>query len=174
MNMNTSPNLIAPRILVAGMGNIFLGDDAFGVEVVRRLAARPRRDGVKVIDFGIRGLDLALALVEPWDRVILVDAVAQGRPPGTLVVIEPDPDGIGTEPLTTHEMVPARVLASARALGAKLDRVWIVGCEPESLEPQPGGPEEHFGLSPTVSSMMGEAVRLVESLIAETREAAHA
>jgi len=160
-----------PRILVAGIGNIFLGDDAFGVEVVRGLATRALPDGVRVVDFGIRGIDLAYALLEGYDRVILVDAMARGNAPGTLTVMEPDlgPDSGGE--MRTHEMVPERVLASARALGAKVDRVWVLGCEPESFGTED---EPQMGLSAPVKAAVAEAVNLVESLIAETREAAHA
>src|ERR1700734_1751902 len=86
-----------PRILIAGIGNIFLGDDAFGSEVARRLAARPMPDGVKVVDFGIRGFDLTYALLDGSDATILVDATPRGGPPGTLYVIEPDP-GEAREP----------------------------------------------------------------------------
>src|SRR6516225_7125141 len=82
-----------PRILVAGIGNIFLGDDAFGVEVARRLAARPQPDGVRVADFGIRGIDLTYALLDGYETVILVDATPRGGQPGTLYVIEPDVGG---------------------------------------------------------------------------------
>ncbi len=80
-----------PRILIAGIGNIFLGDDAFGSEVARRLAAQPIPDGVRVVDFGIRGFDLAYALIDGYDATILVDATPRGGSPGTLYLIEPDP-----------------------------------------------------------------------------------
>src|SRR5438270_10803156 len=82
-----------PRVLVAGIGNIFLGDDAFGVEVAQRLAQRPLPAGVRVVDFGIRGLDLTYALLDGQDAVILVDATLRGGPPGTLYVIEPEAEG---------------------------------------------------------------------------------
>ena len=77
------------RILIAGIGNIFLGDDAFGVEVARRLVRRRLPDGVRVVDFGIRGLDLTYALLDGYEAVILVDAAPRGGPPGTLYVLEP-------------------------------------------------------------------------------------
>src|SRR5580698_8216127 len=103
------------RVLVAGIGNIFLGDDAFGVEVVNRLLQRPQPEGVKVVDFGIRGLDLTYALLDGWDAVILVDAVPRDQPAGTLFVIEPDrSDSIPAAPtemlVETHDMHPTKVL----------------------------------------------------------------
>src|SRR4051812_4881918 len=101
---------MARRVLIAGVGNIFLGDDAFGVEVAQRLLRRPAREGVKVIDFGIRGLDLTYALLDGWDAVIIVDAASRGQPPGTLFVIEPDPDSAAGAPgaglADTHGLDP--------------------------------------------------------------------
>src|ERR1044072_7226323 len=85
-----------PTILVAGIGNIFLGDDAFGCEVVKRLAGRAWPDNVKVIDFGIRGFDLAYALLDGYDVTILVDATPRGETPGTLYTIEPEVDEIAS------------------------------------------------------------------------------
>src|SRR6185369_15085580 len=101
-------------ILVAGIGNIFLGDDAFGCEVVQRLSRRPQPEGVRVIDFGIRGLDLVYALLKNNDAVILIDATARGGQPGTLYVIDPEiPEDVHAA-LETHEMNPMHVLAVAR------------------------------------------------------------
>ena len=107
-----------PRVLVAGVGNIFLGDDAFGVEVVQRLARRPLPDGVRVVDFGIRGFDLTYALLDGYEAVILVDAAPRGGRPGTLYVIEPELDDGGEPPATglmidPHNLDPARVLRLA-------------------------------------------------------------
>jgi hydrogenase maturation protease len=159
----------APRILVAGIGNIFLGDDAFGVEVARRLMARPQPEGVRVVDFGIRGLDLAYALADGYDAAILVDAMSHGEPPGTLFAIEPElPDagdggavGLAAQ---THSLDPASVLRLAAALGAPLLRVRVVGCQPAP----PGDVEEmSAGLSEPVRAAVDEAVRLVESLVSE-------
>src|SRR5688500_6947559 len=101
--------MTSSRTLIAGIGNVFLGDDGFGVEVVRRLSARPARDDVSVVDFGIRGVDLAYALLDGYDRVILVDATLRGRAPGTLYVIEPDLAGLGgsgPRSLEAHGLVP--------------------------------------------------------------------
>ena len=107
-----------PRILVGGIGNIFLGDDAFGVEVVKRLAAKRLPRGVEVVDFGIKGLDLTYALLDGYDAVILVDAVPRGQQPGTVYVIEPEPDNVTVDSvddlLEAHSLDPAKVLRLVR------------------------------------------------------------
>src|SRR5262245_27716135 len=120
-------------ILVAGIGNIFFGDDGFGCEVARRLAAVSLPEEVCVIDFGIRGLDLAFALLDPYEQVILIDAASRGGSPGTLYVIEPALDDAEPTGVEAHSMDPVRVLAFARSLGARLGNVCIIACEPESL-----------------------------------------
>jgi hydrogenase maturation protease len=158
-----------PRILVAGIGNIFLGDDAFGVEVVRRLAWRDLPDYVRVVDYGIRGLDLAYALQDDYDLAILVDATGRGEEPGTLYVLEPElnnADAAGNAPilLEAHGMNPMRVLEMVRAMGGRPKRVLMVGCEPETLGDEFEGT---MGLSAPVASAVGEAVAIVESLIAK-------
>ena len=156
-----------PRILIAGIGNIFLGDDAFGSEVARRIVGRRLPDGVRVVDFGIRGLDLAYALLDDLDATIMVDAVPRGGPPGSLYVIEPDPVEAGDLPLGDpvvegHSMDPVRVLRMAAAMGGRPGRVLVVGCEPATL----GSDEDPaMGLSPSVESAVDEAVRLIESLV---------
>ena len=160
------------RILVAGVGNIFLGDDAFGVEVVQRLVKHTLPDGVRVIDFGIRGFDLAYALLDGYDTTILVDATPRGGRPGTLYVIEPDLhdlDGLGTQDtiVETHGMNPMKVLGLVKAMGGQFKRILLVGCEPATL----GSEEEgHMGLSEPVQAAVDEAVNLVESLIIEILE----
>ena|SRR5665213_2941492 len=109
-----------PRILIAGVGNIFLGDDAFGVEVVQRLARRPPPDGVCVVDFGIRGLDLAYALCDGYETVVLVDATPRGGLPGALYVIEPDVGETSGEAgvlIEGHNMEPVKVLRLAATMG---------------------------------------------------------
>lgn len=104
-----------PRILVAGIGNIFFGDDAFGVEVARRLLERPWPEKVRVVDFGIRGFDLAYAFLDGYDKVILVDTIQRGGTPGTLYVIEPDLEEAASHPqemaVETHGMPPRRCCA---------------------------------------------------------------
>jgi hydrogenase maturation protease len=154
------------RVLVAGVGNIFLGDDAFGVVVVRELARRPVPDGVRVVDFGIRGLDLTYALLDGYEAVVLVDATPRGGRPGTLYVLEvepPDP-GEAEAAVEGHNLDPVRVLRLAAALGSRVRRLLVVGCEPGP----PGDFEEMAaGLSEPVRAAVGEAVALVESLAGE-------
>jgi hydrogenase maturation protease len=153
-----------PRILIAGIGNIFLGDDAFGSEVARRMMTRPLPEGVRVVDFGIRGLDLAYSLLEDREATILVDAAPRGGRPGTLYVIEPDPVEAGDPLIEGHSADPVRVLRMAAAMGARPRRVLVVGCEPETL----GNDEDPAeGLSPPVEAAVEEAIRLVHSLAAE-------
>src|SRR4051794_31991740 len=110
------------KILVAGIGNIFLGDDGFGVAVAQHLIGRPHGEAVQVVDFGIRGYDLAFALMEPWERVILVDAVTRGGKPGTVYTIEPDleaieSDAAGEPAVDPHSMNPMNVLRMVKAMG---------------------------------------------------------
>lgn len=155
----------APRILVAGIGNIFLGDDAFGVEVVRRLAACDLPANVRVTDFGIRGFDLAYALLDGYDTTILVDACPRGEPAGTLYVIEPDVNNlVGPEEqvsVEAHSMNPLNVLRMAASLGGPLKRVLLLGCEPGTLGPEEG----QMGLSEPIEAVIDDAVKLVQSLV---------
>jgi hydrogenase maturation protease len=155
-----------PRILVAGVGNIFLGDDAFGVEVVQRLARRPLPGEVRVVDFGIRGLDLTYALLDGYEAVVLVDAVPRGGPPGTLYLLEPNrgepaeaPDGLLIE---THGMDPVKVLRLAAAMGGQVERLLLVGCEPAPLVE---AEDLQMGMSEPVQAAVGEAVALIEDLV---------
>lgn len=153
-------------ILVAGIGNIFLGDDGFGVEVAHRLTGRKLPDGVTVADYGIRGYDLAYALVRGADHTILVDACPRGEAPGTLFVLEPDLAELDTRDagpavLDAHDLNPVHVLRLARSLGAELKPVVVVGCEPGTLGP----PEGQMGLSEPVRAAVDEAVALIEGLI---------
>lgn len=159
-----------PRVLVACIGNIFLGDDGFGVEVARQLSRRNWPDRVRIVDYGIRGFDLAFALMDGYDVAIFVDAVARGGPPGTLYLIEPDLSELETataQPgaMEPHGMDPMKVLQMARSLGAEFKRVLLVGCEPETFGPENEG---FMGLSKPVESAIDEAVRMVESLIVGT------
>lgn len=156
------------RTLVACIGNIFLGDDAFGCAVAHILAGRDLGPDVQVTDFGIRGLDLVYALFENWQQVILVDAVPRGERPGTLYVIEPEvPHGGGSPSamLDAHQMDPLRVLRLASAMGAKLPKLWLVGCEPMPLDDD----DPSSGLSPPVEHALARAADLVESLIGRRR-----
>jgi hydrogenase maturation protease len=159
-----------PQILVAGIGNIFLGDDAFGSEVARRLMRRPQPPHVRVADFGIRGLDLVYALLDGCDTAILIDAVPRpGEPPGTLFLLEPPvrPNDESSPPLIeAHSMDPMKVLRTAAAMGAKVGRVLIVGCQPSSPQsPDDDGCDTPMGMSAAVTAAVDEAVAMVESLV---------
>ena len=156
------------RLLIACVGNIFLGDDAFGVEVAQRLARRPLPEGVRVVDFGIRGLDLAYALLDGYEAVIVVDAAPRGGRPGTLYVLEPEvqpalPPSEAVPLIETHNMDPARVLQLVTALGGQVQRLIVVGCEPETFGGEEDVPPE---MSAPVRAAVDEAVLLVESLVA--------
>jgi hydrogenase maturation protease len=154
-------------VLVAGIGNVFMGDDGFGVEVAGRLLRNELPAGVHVEDFGIRGMDLAYAL-QDYDVVVLIDAIPRGQSPGTLYVIEAelgDDEPVAPE---AHGMDPVKVLSLARALGGPLPRVLVVGCEPATR--MTGAEEEVVAeLSEPVRAAVGEAARMVEKLIEEVR-----
>ena len=154
-----------PRILIAGIGNIFFGDDAFGVEVAQRLSRRGLPGNVRVGDFGIRGFDLACALLDGPDVSILVDACPRGSAPGSLHVIEPDLSGQdGGEPaLEPHGLNPMNVLRLAKSMDGRLCRILIVGCEPATL----GGDDGYMGLSEPVEAAVGDAVHVIEALVAD-------
>jgi hydrogenase maturation protease len=152
------------RILVAGIGNIFLGDDGFGVEVARRLATRELPTGVRVADFGIRGFDLVYALQDGYETTILVDAYPHGQAPGTVSLVEPDLSQMD-EPqqavVETHGMNPMNVLRMAATMNSGLKKVLLVGCEPATF----GGEEGQMGLSEPVEAAVDEAVKLVTSAV---------
>jgi len=158
----------SPSVLIAGIGNIFLGDDAFGVEVAQRLANRKLPDRVKVVDFGIRGFDLAYALLDRFDVTILVDACPRGGAPGTLYVIEPDLNLSAQDAaeaaqtaVDAHSMNPMNVIRMAKSMGGDLKRILLVGCEPLTLGPDEGA----MGLSEPVAAMVEEAANRIESLV---------
>ena len=153
------------RVLVAGIGNVFLGDDAFGVEVVRRLAGRELPEGVEVADFGIRGMDLAYALQYDYEVVVFVDAIPRGGEPGTVYLIEPEIEEDGEVALDTHAMDPVKVIKLARALGARPPRTLVVGCEPQAIVSGEDYEEMQMELSEPVRAAVEEAVKLVESLV---------
>ena len=151
-------------ILVAGIGNIFLGDDAFGSEVARRMAQRVKSPEIRVVDFGIRSLDLVFALLDGYESTIIVDAIARHGEPGTIYVIEPELTELNDVPpaVDAHSMDPMRVLALARSMGAELKNIRIVGCEPETFGPENEG---QLGLSPCVAATVEDAVEVIESLL---------
>jgi len=155
-----------PSILIAGIGNIFLGDDGFGVEVARRLAARDLPAAVRVADFGIRGFDLAYALQDGYKSTILVDAFPHGQDPGTISILDPDVGTFGSQDapqagVDTHGMNPMNVLHMAASMGAPLKGILLLGCEPATLGPEEG----QMGLSAPVERAVDEAVALLEAVI---------
>ena len=161
------------RMLVAGVGNIFLGDDGFGVEVARRLATEDLPDWVRVADYGISGMHLAYDLANGYETTILVDATARGDEPGTIYVIELDQSATpgaaaaspgGSQLFDGHAMQPDVVFGVLDMLGADAGKVLLVGCEPASVD-------YGIGLSPVVTPAVGEAVRVVKDLIATTGSA---
>lgn len=154
------------RVLIACVGNIFLGDDGFGVEVARRLASETLPPETIVRDFGIRGFDLAYALMEPHDLTILVDACARGEAPGTVYLIEPEPieADLPRQPLELHGMNPTSVLRMVQRLGGTPGRTLIVGCEPAALESEHDG---QLGLSAPVEAAVEEAAALIRSLVSK-------
>jgi hydrogenase maturation protease len=157
---------MSQRILIAGVGNIFLGDDAFGVEVARVLAGRHLPQGVHARDFGIRAFDLAYALLDPWDAVILVDAAPRGDAPGTLYTIEPDLSSIAAAetddaPLDGHSMDPVKVVRLAQTMGSITARLLVVGCEAADC----GGDEGRMGLTEPVQNSVTAAADMVEELV---------
>jgi hydrogenase maturation protease len=162
-------------VLVAGIGNIFLGDDGFGVEVVRRMEDEKFPDDVRVADFGIRGVHLAYELLEGYDSLVLVDATSQDGAPGTIYVIEPTIDEAATHGPSTqaiaggeapvmdsHSMDPGAVFSLLRAMGGRVPRLVVVGCEPSSVE-------EGIGLSPQVESAIDRAAAIVREVIERER-----
>jgi hydrogenase maturation protease len=159
---------VTGRMLVAGVGNIFLGDDGFGVEVANRLASEGLPDWVRVADYGISGMHLAYDLAEGFETTILVDATPRGGDPGTVYVMELDPaapsaaaapePGRGIPLLDGHGMQPDVVFGMLNVLGAEAGRVLLVGCEPASID-------ERIGLSKPVTAAVDEAVRIVLDLV---------
>ena len=157
------------RILIAGIGNIFYRDDAFGCEVVRQLKQRDPPEEVTVTDFGIRSFDLAYALMDNFDTIILVDATPRGQAPGMLYLIEPDLadlEKIERTAIDGHRMNPVSVIHMAQAHGGVRGKLFLVGCEPEILEDENG----EMGLSKKVREAVPEAVAMIESLVAKLLE----
>ena len=163
------PPTARTRVLVAGIGNVFLGDDGFGVEVARRLESRELPPGVDVRDFGIRGMDLVYALGEDYDAAVFVDAVPRGEAPGTLYVIEPELE-MDEVTLDTHGMDPVRVLRLAAELGPVPGRLLVVGCEPENRMSGDVTEELEGELSEPVRAALDGAVELVVSTVGELVE----
>ena len=150
------------RTLVAGVGNVFLGDDAFGCEVVRLLATHPVPDGVQIRDFGIRGVHLVYDLLDGCDLFVLVDAAARGEPPGTVTVLEvelPDADSLTSPVMDAHDLTPDAIFALLASLGGRPGRCLVVACEPADVS-------AGMGLSEPVRAALPHAVRTVEEILA--------
>ena len=161
-----------PRILVAGIGNVFKGDDGFGVEVARALS-KPTGcapweipDDVAVIDFGIRGIDLAFAITSGYEIVILVDAMRRGGEPGSVCVIQPEAADLRGSPVAVqgHNFDPLSVLRWASGMADALPKVYVVGCEPAEI---PDEQDLAEGLSPAVRAAVAKAVELIQNLITQ-------
>lgn len=146
-------------MFVAGVGNIFLGDDGFGVEVATRMRRRPI-PGVRVDDFGIRGVHLAYELLEGYDLLILVDTVDLKEPPGTISVLEPQLSGDGDVLPDAHDLDPVAVMGLLTGLGGSVGRMLVVGCQPSTMQ-------EEMGLSAPVEAAVDEAIKVVEELVQE-------
>lgn len=153
------------RVLIAGVGNVFLGDDGFGVEVAKRLAGRALPEGVEVVDFGIRGMDLAYALHDDYELVVFVDATPRGGEPGTVYLLEPEIEEDRGVTLDTHGMDPVKVIKLSRALGAPPTRTLVVGCEPQLVVGGEDYDDMLMELSEPVRAAVEEAAKLVESLV---------
>jgi hydrogenase maturation protease len=150
------------KILIACIGNIFLGDDGFGVQVARELWVLELPEEAVLVEYGIRSFDLAYALLEPWRAIILVDAFARGGTPGSLYLLQPDADAENGAGINPHAMGPAQVLAMADTLGPVMAPIYIVGCEPQDLG---GELEGRIGLSPAVAAAVPRAVAMIERLV---------
>lgn len=154
------------RILVAGIGNIFHGDDAFGCEVAQALVHEAWPESVRVTDFGIRSYDLAYAIMDGADATVLIDATQQGGQPGDVYLIEPDLtelDALAGTVVNSHSLNPLLVLQLVRALGGDLTQLYVVGCEPAVLDPADGD----FRLSAPVQAAVPVAIEMVRTLVAD-------
>ena len=157
--------MVPKRILVAGIGNIFFGDDAFGCEVAAELAKQSWPDGVSIVDFGIRAYDLAYAIMDGYDTTVLIDAAPRGEKPGTVYLLELDPDKVDTcedEIADAHALTPVRVLQLIRALGGRAKNLYLVGCEPARLDN-----EGMIGLSDDVRHAVAVTVKMIEKIITD-------
>ncbi|HTK51227.1 MAG TPA: hydrogenase maturation protease [Gemmatimonadaceae bacterium] len=172
----------APRILVAGIGNVFLGDDGYGSAAAAAVSALELPTGVECRDFGIRGMDLAYAMHNEYDVVVMLDAAPRGEAPGTLSVIEVSDQADGIAAVDGHAMDPLTVLALARTVGTVPPRVLVVACEPSAVIDADHWEDATMTLSAPVQeavSRTGEIVqrlvrRLIDELCAGDESSAHA
>ncbi|MBA3743721.1 hydrogenase maturation protease [Sporichthya sp.] len=156
------------RMLVAGVGNIFLTDDGFGSEVLRRMAGTPTPPDVHLLDAGIRGVHLAYQLLDGYEVLVVVDAAQRGHAPGTVTLVEVDPNEVpdnsaqvadGEAPLVdAHGLEPGAILSMLGSLGGAVQQVYLVACEPASLD-------DGIGLSPEAEAAVAPAISLVEQLM---------
>lgn len=156
------------RILIAGIGNIFFGDDAFGGEVIKELIKSQLPESVDAVDFGIRSYDLAYAIMDGYAATILVDITARGEPPGTLYLMELDQEQIAKVEAGVpdgHSLGPVQVLRLVQSLGGQVPRLYLVGCEPAVLETEEG----QMGLSEQVQAAVPQAVEMIRKLISQLR-----
>jgi hydrogenase maturation protease len=154
------------NVLVAGIGNILLGDDGFGVEVVTHIDATSLPDCVKVADFGIRGVHLSYELLDGYDALVLVDAMPMGERPGTVAIFEPDVESVDPTGVDAHSMNPAVVLGLLSSMGGHVPRVVVVGCEPLTVD-------EGIGLSEPVAAAVAPAVETVRRVLTDICSKAH-
>lgn len=156
------------KTLIAGLGNIFRGDDAFGVEVVKQLRRREWPADVDVVDIGINGIDLTYALLDDYDKAILIDALRRDGVPGTLYIIEPEPAQAATDwnhVLTPHALDPGKVVATVAAMHGRCRKVTLIGCEPAEFGDEYEG---QMGLSAPVAGAVSAAARLAARLVGES------
>ncbi len=154
---------VTGRTLVAGVGNVFLRDDAFGVEVVRLLDGQPWPPGVQVRDYGIRGVHLVYELLDGCDLFVLIDAAARGEEPGTVSVLEvdlPDPESLPHPVMDAHDLTPDAIFALLASLGGRPGRCLVVACEPDDVS-------AGMGLSEPVQKALPHAVRVVRDIVAQ-------
>ncbi|MEP6616308.1 MAG: hydrogenase maturation protease [Ginsengibacter sp.] len=152
------------RVMIAGVGNMFLKDDGFGGAVIKKIAHKKFPPGVEVKDFGTGGLKLAYDLMRGYDGLILLDASTRGEKPGTLYMIEPNQDEINPDlqdggPIDPHGADPATVLRFVKSIGSWPAKVFIVACEPETVE------DFEIGLSAPVMAAIEKAIEMVEELV---------
>ena len=156
----SSVGMSTDTVLVAGIGNLFLTDDGFGSEVARRLAAQPIPDGVKVVDYGIRGMHLAYDLLDGYAGLVVIDALPGKGQPGELSVMQVAQEDLGEGELDAHGMAPVAVLASLGQLGGTLPPTYVVGCQPADVG-------EGIGLTPSVAASVDPAMQLVYEVLDE-------
>ena len=163
LQAEAAPQTQRARVLVAGIGNMFLGDDGFGSAVAERLATCALPEWVRVEDFGIRSVHLAYNLLDAsYETTVLIDALPRGGAPGTLYLVEPEVEAIGAEPHDAHSLSVEGVIGMLKQIGGEPGRILIVGCEPLSTAPE-------MGLSDAVANAVDGAVDMVMDLLATVK-----